>query len=75
MTDRCDDADKGGAPRGRARSFHQFPNLVVPQDFDAPLPDAEYAAWDGATNHAQGTAYLLRSPENARRPRRRRSSD
>jgi hypothetical protein len=45
------DIDKGGAPRGRARSFHQMPNLVVPQDFDAPLPDAEYAAWEGATDH------------------------
>ncbi len=51
VTDERGDIDKGGAPRGRARGFHQIPNLVVPQDFDAPLPDAEYAAWEGATDH------------------------
>ena len=68
LTGKRGDIDKGGAPRGRARRFHQMPNLVVPQDFDAPLPDAEYAAWEGATDHEQETAYLLRSPENPRRP-------
>jgi hypothetical protein len=51
MTDKHGDSDEGGAPRGRVRRFQQLPNLVVPQDFDAPLPDAEYAAWDGATDH------------------------
>jgi prevent-host-death family protein len=30
------------------RTFGQLPNLVVPKDFDEPLPDAELAAWDGA---------------------------
>jgi hypothetical protein len=56
VTDKRGDLDKGGAPHGRARSFRQIPNLVVPQDFDAPLPDAEYAAWEGATDHERGTA-------------------
>lgn len=28
------------------RSFGQLPNLVVPEDFDAPLPDSEIAAWE-----------------------------
>jgi hypothetical protein len=68
VTDNCGDTDRGGAPRGGARRFGPMPNLVVPQDFDAPLPDAEYAAWEGATDHEQETAYLLRSPENPRRP-------
>lgn len=31
-----------------ARKFGQLPNLVVPKDFDDPLPDAELAAWEGA---------------------------
>lgn len=69
VTDKHGDIDKGVAPRGRARSFHQMPNLVVPQDFDAPLPDAEYAAWEGAANHEQETTSLLRSRETSRRPR------
>jgi prevent-host-death family protein len=30
------------------RTFGQLPNLVVPKDFDEPLPDAELAAWDDA---------------------------
>jgi prevent-host-death family protein len=30
------------------RAFGQLPNLVVPKDFDEPLPDAELAAWDSA---------------------------
>lgn len=50
MTDvRRDDANEDGAPRDRQRKFRQMPNLVVPQDFDAPLPEDEYAPWeDGA---------------------------
>jgi hypothetical protein len=51
VTDERGDMDKGGAPRGRARRFHQMPNLVVPQDFDEPLPAVEYAAWEGAADH------------------------
>jgi len=31
----------------RTRVFGQFPGLVIPDDFDAPLPDDELAAWDG----------------------------
>lgn len=27
------------------RSFGRLPHLVVPDDFDAPLPDDELAAW------------------------------
>jgi hypothetical protein len=56
MVDVTDKRDKGDPPHGRARSFHQMPNLVVPQDFDAPLPDAEYAAWQCVTDREQGTA-------------------
>ena len=29
------------------RRFGQFSNLLVPSDFDDPLPDDELAAWDG----------------------------
>lgn len=29
------------------RRFGQLPALTVPTDFDAPLPDAEIAAWEG----------------------------
>ena len=29
------------------RTFGQLPNLVVPKDFDDPLPDAERLAWEG----------------------------
>jgi prevent-host-death family protein len=29
------------------RTFGQLPNLVVPNDFDAPLPESELAAWEG----------------------------
>lgn len=29
------------------RKFNQLPNLIVPKDFDDPLPDTELAAWDG----------------------------
>lgn len=28
------------------RRFGQFPNLVVPEDFDDPLPESELAAWE-----------------------------
>ena len=30
------------------RQFGQLPNLVVPNDFDEPLPDSELARWDGS---------------------------
>lgn len=33
----------------RPRTFGQLPDLVVPDDFDAPLPDDELAAWDSAS--------------------------
>jgi prevent-host-death family protein len=29
------------------RRFGQLPNLVVPNDFDEPLPASELAAWEG----------------------------
>jgi prevent-host-death family protein len=29
------------------RTFGHLPNLVVPKDFDDPLPESELAAWDG----------------------------
>ena len=29
------------------RRFGQFPNLLVPDNFDDPLPDSELAAWEG----------------------------
>ena len=28
------------------RTFGQLPTLVVPDDFDEPLPDAEIEAWE-----------------------------
>jgi prevent-host-death family protein len=30
------------------RKFGQLPNLVVPNDFDEPLPGSELARWEGA---------------------------
>lgn len=33
----------------RKRTFGQFPGLTIPEDFDAPLPDDELAAWDSAS--------------------------
>lgn len=30
------------------RKFGQLPNLVVPKDFDKPLPDSELTGWEGA---------------------------
>lgn len=30
----------------RTRTFGQFPGLHIPDDFDAPLPDAELEAWE-----------------------------
>ena len=33
----------------RTRTFGQFPGLVIPDDFDAPLPDDELDAWDSAS--------------------------
>jgi prevent-host-death family protein len=32
--------------QSRPRTFGQLPNLVVPEDFDRPLPAAELAAWE-----------------------------
>ena len=29
------------------RVFGHLPNLLVPNDFDEPLPDSELAEWDG----------------------------
>jgi len=29
------------------RQFGQLPKLVVPNDFDQPLPDSELANWEG----------------------------
>ena len=31
----------------RPRKFGQLPALIVPDDFDEPLPEAEIAAWEG----------------------------
>ncbi|MGN8025230.1 type II toxin-antitoxin system Phd/YefM family antitoxin [Microbacterium sp. 22242] len=31
----------------RKRVFGQFPGVVIPEDFDAPLPDEEMDAWEG----------------------------
>ena len=31
----------------RSRRFGQLPALLVPDDFDEPLPAAEIAAWEG----------------------------
>ncbi len=38
------------AQRGGSRNFTTglFPNLVVPKDFDDPLPENELAAWEGS---------------------------
>lgn len=30
------------------RRFGQLPNMVVPKDFDEPLPAAELDTWEGA---------------------------
>ncbi len=30
------------------RKFGQLPNLVVPNDFDDPLPDSELARWESS---------------------------
>lgn len=30
----------------RTRTFGQFPGLVIPDDFDALLPDEDLDAWD-----------------------------
>ncbi|MGW0035508.1 hypothetical protein [Gordonia sp. NPDC003376] len=30
----------------QVRRFGQFPGSTVPEDFDAPLPDAELRAWE-----------------------------
>lgn len=31
----------------RPRIFGQLPKLVIGDDFDEPLPEAEFAAWEG----------------------------
>lgn len=33
--------------QAQPRQFGQLPYLVVPDDFDEPLPDAELAGWEG----------------------------
>ncbi len=33
----------------KQRTFGQFPGLVISDDFDAPLPDEELAAWDSVS--------------------------
>ncbi|MFT4044797.1 MAG: hypothetical protein QM673_16675 [Gordonia sp. (in: high G+C Gram-positive bacteria)] len=33
----------------RERTFGQFPGLTIPDTFDAPLPDAELAAWESTS--------------------------
>lgn len=53
MHDKRSDVDAGGNPRGRPRQFRQLPNFVVPQDFDAPLPEDEYAAWEDSADTEQ----------------------
>ncbi|WP_078325015.1 type II toxin-antitoxin system Phd/YefM family antitoxin [Mycobacteroides salmoniphilum] len=50
-----------------ARTFGQFPNLVVPETFDDPLPADDLAVREGDSDFWDVTAYLLRSPANARR--------
>ena len=30
------------------RKFGQLPNLVIPSDFDEPLPESELKRWEGA---------------------------
>ncbi|MDP0396412.1 type II toxin-antitoxin system Phd/YefM family antitoxin [Tsukamurella strandjordii] len=30
----------------RTRAFGQLPGLVIPEGFDAPLPDDELSAWE-----------------------------
>ncbi|MGV0834022.1 type II toxin-antitoxin system Phd/YefM family antitoxin [Mycolicibacterium thermoresistibile] len=35
------------AAQARPRRFGQLPALEVPDDFDAPLPEADLAAWEG----------------------------
>ena len=37
----------------RSRTFGQLPSLVVGDDFDEPLPDAEVAAWEGNAGAGQ----------------------
>jgi hypothetical protein len=32
------------------RQFGQLPNLLVPRDFDEPLPESELARWEGDAN-------------------------
>ncbi|MEP9394826.1 MULTISPECIES: type II toxin-antitoxin system Phd/YefM family antitoxin [Gordonia] len=34
----------------RPRAFGQFPGLVIPDDFDAPLPEAELDIWEGSAS-------------------------
>ncbi|MEE4023947.1 type II toxin-antitoxin system Phd/YefM family antitoxin [Gordonia sp. PKS22-38] len=31
----------------RPRTFGQLPDVVVPDDFDEPLPDTELSGWEG----------------------------
>ena len=36
----------------RPRMFGQLPTLAIGDDFDAPLPDSEIAAWEGHPDRA-----------------------
>lgn len=35
--------------QAKPRTFGQFPNLVVPETFDDPLPSDELAAWESVS--------------------------
>ncbi|UXA21349.1 hypothetical protein [Mycobacterium sp. SMC-4] len=41
-----DEAGETGVEPTPPRRFGQLPNLVVPNDFDEPLPPAETAVWE-----------------------------
>lgn len=52
----ADDALQRDERRMLARRFGQLPGLVVPADFDEPLPKTEVAAWEApARGDAQDT--------------------
>lgn len=34
--------------RPQPRTFGHLPHLVVPEDFDDPLPESELGAWEGS---------------------------
>lgn len=47
VTGKCGDSAEEATLRGRPHEFGQLPNLVVPEDFDEPLPEEEYVVWAG----------------------------